>query len=82
MEHVRDPIEVPRNLEFETRGIAFATMSTDRIAVLHQYQRIWRYVWMDTGSMNCTQEDRQQGWSAGALVRILRGPLGRGLRAP
>ena len=42
-----DPIGIPRNLEFETRGIAFATMSTDRIAVLHQYQRIWRYVWMD-----------------------------------
>lgn len=42
-----DPIGIPRNLEFETRGIAFATFSTDRIAVLHQYQRIWRYVWMD-----------------------------------
>ncbi len=42
-----DPIGIPRNLEFETRGIAFATMSVDRIAVLHQYQRIWRYVWMD-----------------------------------
>ena len=41
-----DPIGIPRNLEFETRGIAFATMP-DRIAVLHQYQRIWRYVWMD-----------------------------------
>jgi len=42
-----DPLGIPRNLVFETRGIAFATMSTDRIAVLHQYQRIWRYVWMD-----------------------------------
>jgi hypothetical protein len=41
-----DPFGVPRNLVFETRGIAFATMP-DRIAVLHQYQRIWRYVWMD-----------------------------------
>ena len=41
-----DPLGVPRNLVFETRGLAFATMP-DRIAVLHQYQRIWRYVWMD-----------------------------------
>jgi hypothetical protein len=41
-----DPLGFPRNTVFETRGIAFATMP-DRIAVLHQYQRIWRYVWMD-----------------------------------
>ena len=41
-----DPLGVPRNLVFETRGLAFATMP-DRIAILHQYQRIWRYVWMD-----------------------------------
>jgi len=41
-----DPLGIPRNLVFETRGLAFATMP-DRIAVLHQYQRIWRYVWMD-----------------------------------
>ena len=41
-----DPLGVPRNLVFETRGLAFATMP-DRVAVLHQYQRIWRYVWMD-----------------------------------
>jgi hypothetical protein len=41
-----DPLGIPRNTVFETRGIAFATMP-DRIAVLHQYQRIWRYVWMD-----------------------------------
>ena len=42
-----DPLGVPRNLVFETRGLAFATMGADRIAVLHQYQRIWRYAWMD-----------------------------------
>jgi len=41
-----DPLGFPRNAVFETRGIAFATMP-DRIAVLHQYQRVWRYVWMD-----------------------------------
>jgi hypothetical protein len=41
-----DPLGVPRNLVFETRGLAFATMP-NRVAVLHQYQRIWRYVWMD-----------------------------------
>ncbi len=42
-----DPLGLPRNLAFETRGLAFATIGSDRIAVLHQYQRIWRYVWMD-----------------------------------
>jgi hypothetical protein len=41
-----DPLGVPRNLVFETRGLAFASMG-DRIAILHQYQRIWRYAWMD-----------------------------------
>ena len=41
-----DPLGFPRNTVFETRGIAFATMP-DRIAILHQYQRAWRYVWMD-----------------------------------
>jgi len=41
-----DPLGFPRNTVFETRGLAFATMP-NRIAVLHQYQRIWRYVWMD-----------------------------------
>jgi hypothetical protein len=41
-----DPLGIPRNLDFETRGLAFGTMP-DRIVVLHQYQRIWRYVWMD-----------------------------------
>src|SRR5437016_8565724 len=41
-----DPLGLPRNTVFETRGIAFGTM-LDRITVLHQYQRVWRYVWMD-----------------------------------
>jgi hypothetical protein len=41
-----DPLGIPRNMDFETRGLAFASMP-DRIAVLHQYGRIWRYVWMD-----------------------------------
>ena len=42
-----DPLGIPRNLEYETRGLAFGNMGPDRILVLHQYQRIWRYVWMD-----------------------------------
>ena len=42
-----DPLGFPRNTVFETRGLAFGTMGPDRIVVLHQYQRIWRYVWMD-----------------------------------
>src|SRR5881394_2698823 len=42
-----DPLGFPRNTVFETRGLAFGTMGPDRITVLHQYQRVWRYVWMD-----------------------------------
>jgi hypothetical protein len=42
-----DPLGIPRNMDFETRGLAFGAMGPDRILVLHQYQRIWRYVWMD-----------------------------------
>lgn len=41
-----DPLGFPRNMIFEIRGIAFATMA-DRIVVLNQYQRIWREIWMD-----------------------------------
>jgi hypothetical protein len=43
-----DPLGTPRNLEGSgsLAGISFATMP-DRIAVLHEYQRIWRYAWMD-----------------------------------
>jgi hypothetical protein len=41
-----DPLGLPRNLVFETRGIAFATMP-DKVVVLHQYQKIWRDVWTD-----------------------------------
>jgi hypothetical protein len=55
-----DPLGLPRNLAFETRGIAFANMGTDRIAVLHQYQRIWRYVWMD-GRPLPTKFDTEDG---------------------
>lgn len=41
-----DPLGIPRNLIWETRGVAFSTMR-DRIVLLHQYQRIWRDIWMD-----------------------------------
>ena len=43
-----DPLGVPRSLEGSgsLAGITFATLP-DRIAILHEYQRIWRYVWMD-----------------------------------
>jgi hypothetical protein len=52
-----DPLGFPRNTSFETRGIAFATMP-DRIVVLHQYQRIWRYVWMDGRALPKTFDTR------------------------
>jgi hypothetical protein len=43
-----DPLGVPRNLEGSgsLTGISFAGMP-DRIAVLQEYQRIWRYAWID-----------------------------------
>jgi hypothetical protein len=43
---VCDPLGFPRNMVFELRGLAFATMP-DRIVVLSQYQRAWREIWMD-----------------------------------
>jgi hypothetical protein len=56
-----DPLGVPRNTVFETRGLAFGTMGTDRIVVLHQYQRIWRYVWMDGRHELPTKFDTKDG---------------------
>jgi hypothetical protein len=41
-----DPFGIPRGLVEETRGVAFSQMA-GKIVVLHQYQRIWRDVWMD-----------------------------------
>ena len=56
-----DPLGIPRNLEYETRGLAFGTMGPDRILVLHQYQRIWRYVWMDGHHKLPTSIDTKDG---------------------
>ena len=41
-----DPLGFPRDVVFETRGLGFATMP-GKIVLLHQYQKIWREVWMD-----------------------------------
>jgi hypothetical protein len=43
-------------------------MGPDRIVVLHQYQRIWRYVWMD-GKHDAADEVRRPGRRAVALLR-------------
>jgi hypothetical protein len=56
-----DPLGVPRNLVFETRGVAFGTMGPDKITILHQYQRIWRYVWMDGKHELPTKFDTEDG---------------------
>ena len=45
-----DPLGFPRNMLFETRGVAFAAMP-DRIIVLSQYQRIWREIMMDGSAL-------------------------------
>jgi hypothetical protein len=41
-----DPLGFPRNVSFETRGLSFSQMP-GRIVILHQYQKVWRDVWMD-----------------------------------
>jgi len=41
-----DPMGIPRNLIFKTRGIAFAKMP-DKVVILHQYQAVWRQIWTD-----------------------------------
>lgn len=41
-----DPFGIPRGLVEETRGVAFSPTS-GKMIVLHQYQKIWRDVWMD-----------------------------------
>jgi hypothetical protein len=41
-----DPLGFPRNVIFELRGLSFSTMP-GKIAILHQYQKVWRDVWMD-----------------------------------
>ncbi len=67
-----DPLGFPRNMVFELRGIAFATMP-DRILVLNQYQRAWREIWMDGrelpknvgGTAKDAPDPRYYGYSAG-----------------
>lgn len=41
-----DPLGFPRNILNEVRGIMFVPLP-DRMLVLHQYQKIWREIWMD-----------------------------------
>jgi hypothetical protein len=45
-----DPLGIPRGLVEETRGVEFAQLP-GKIAILHQYSRIWRDVWMDGRSL-------------------------------
>lgn len=41
-----DPMGFPRGAVNEIRGISFAEMP-NKIVIMHQYNRIWREVWMD-----------------------------------
>ncbi len=41
-----DPFGVPRSAVNEIRGISFGLLP-NKIVVLHQYNRVWREVWMD-----------------------------------
>jgi hypothetical protein len=65
-----DPLGFPRNIMFETRGIAFSAMA-DRIILLNQYQRVWREIWTDGRELpkNAGQrggpDSRYYGYSVG-----------------
>jgi hypothetical protein len=41
-----DPLGFPRDMVFQTRGIAIAQMS-DRMLELFQYNQVWREIWTD-----------------------------------
>jgi len=57
-----DPLGTPRGLEGSgsLAGISFAAMP-DRIAILQEYQRIWRYAWMDGKHELPTKFDTKDG---------------------
>jgi hypothetical protein len=41
-----DPLGFPRDMLYQTRGIAFAPMA-DRMLQLSQFNRVWREIWTD-----------------------------------
>ena len=41
-----DPLGFPRDMLYQTRGVAFAPMA-DRMLLLSQFNRIWREIWTD-----------------------------------
>jgi hypothetical protein len=41
-----DPLGFPRDMLYQTRGIAFAPMP-DRVLQLSQFNRVWREIWTD-----------------------------------
>ena len=72
-----DPLGVPRNLVFETRGVAFATMPRQDCDIAPVPEGM--ALRLDGREARTAQEIRHQGRSAVTLVRILSGALGRGL---
>ena len=73
-----DPFGMPRSAVNEIRGISFAEMP-EKIIVLHQYNRVWRDVWMD--GRPAPEKRGSKGRTGFHLVRIFGGPLGRRLHA-
>ena len=67
-----DPLGLPRNLVFETRGIAFATMP-DKMVVLHQYQKVWRDVWTDGRELPKNVDKKGGPESGGTDTRLATG---------
>jgi len=67
-----DPLGFPRNMVFELRGLAIATMA-DRVVILNQYQRAWREIWTDGrdlptgvgGTQKGALDPRYYGYSVG-----------------
>jgi len=74
---VCDPLGFPRNMVFELRGLAFATMP-DRIIVLNQYQRAWREIWMDGRELPKNVGGTAKDAPESEILRIFRGSLGEG----
>ena len=57
---------MPRSAVNEIRGISFAEMP-DKIIVLHQYNRVWRDVWMDGRTI--PEKRKLEGWTGFHVVR-------------
>jgi len=67
-----DPLGFPRNMVFQTRGLAIAQMP-DRMLVMSMYNHVWREIWTDGralpkdvgGTANDAPDPQWYGYSVG-----------------